>query len=96
MEAGLWIYDDQGRERFSPGTSNVTVLGIIETTKSNGSITNPLLAKGTPIVVSAHAIAGTSFTIPDITFSGNTMSWTFRVNGANYNQPVRIAYGVRA
>lgn len=96
MEAGLWIYDDQNRLRFGPGTSNVTVLGIIETTKSNGSVTNPLLAKGTPIVVSAYAIAGTSFSVPEITFSGNTMSWAFRVNGANYNQPVRIAYGVRA
>lgn len=96
MDAGLWIYDDQGRERFSPSTSNVTVLGIIETGKSNGSISNPLLALGTPIVVSAYATAGTSYSVPEISFSGNTMSWAFRVNGANYNQPVRIAYGVRA
>ena len=96
MEAGLWLYDDQGRVKFGPGTSNVTVLGVVETTKADGSITNPLFAKGFPIVVSAYATSGSTFSVPNITFSGNTMSWKFRVTNAVYNRPVRITYGFRA
>jgi len=96
MEAGLWIYDTSGGIRFGPGTSNVTILGVVETGKTNGSVTNALLSKGTPVFGGALPIGGTSFAIPDVTFSGNTMSWTFRVSGANNNQPVRIIYGVRA
>ena len=97
MEPGLWIYAEDGTTLlFGPGTSNVTVLGVVDTGKNNGAITHPLFASGRPVVVSALPVAGTSYTIPDITISGTTITWAFRVSGASYNQPVRIAYGVRA
>lgn len=95
-DAGLWIYDTDGTVRFGQGTSNVTILGVVDTGKSNGSITNPLLAKGKPVFGGANPVAGTGYTVPDVTFSGTTMSWSFKVSGANYNQPCRIIYGVRA
>lgn len=94
--AGLWLFDSQGREVFSPFTSNVTALGVVSTGKSNGSISHPLFARGRPVIISALPEAGTSFTIPDIVISGNMISWTFNQSGANYNQPVRLAFGVRA
>lgn len=93
----LRIYAEDGvTELFGPGTSNVTALGVVSTGKSNGSISHPLFARGRPVIISALPEAGTSFTIPDIVISGTTISWTFNVSGANYNQPVRLAYGVRA
>lgn len=96
MEPGLWIYAEDGTTLlFGPGTSNVTVLGVVDTGKNGGSINHPMFALGRPVVVSALPAAGTSFTIPDISITGTTITWSFRVDGANYNQPVRIAYGVR-
>lgn len=96
LVAGFWIFDDQGREIFSPFTSNVTNLGIVSTGKSNGSVSHPLFARGRPVIISALPESGTSYTIPNIVASSTGISWTFNVSGANYNQPVRIAYGVRA
>jgi hypothetical protein len=96
MEPGLYVWAEDGTTLlFGPGTSNVTALGFIDTGKSNGSITHPLFARGRPVVLSANPIEGTSWTIPDIVISGNTISWTFHQSGANYNQPCRIGYGVR-
>ena len=94
--AGLWLIDQQGREKFTPATSNVTVLGIIETGKSNGSVTNARLAKGTPVILGALPLAGSGYAVPTFTVSGNTISWTFRNSGANTNQSCRFAYGFRA
>lgn len=96
MEAGLWIYAEDGTTvLFDSTTSNVTALGFVDTGKSNGAITHPLFAKGRPVIISAMPIAGTQYTVPDIVITGNTIAWTFKVNGANYNQPVRLGYGVR-
>ena len=96
--AGLYLYDDQGREKFSPATSNVTVLGIVNTGKSNGSVTNPVLAKGTPVIVASLPNDGSNatFNMPKVTASGTTISWTWKQSGANYNVEHRIVYGVRA
>ena len=98
MADGLAIWSEDGRLLFGPTTSNVTVLGIVNTGKSNGSINNPALSIGMPVVVQALASEGdiTSFYMPRIQFSGSTLSWSFEVSGANYNVPARIIYGVRA
>jgi hypothetical protein len=97
MEPALWIWAADGTTvLFGPGTSNVTALGIVSTGKSNGSVSHPLFARGRPVIISALPESGTSYTIPDIVISGNTISWSFKVSGANYNQPVRLAFGVRA
>jgi len=97
METGLWIYADDGTTvLFGPGTSNVTALGFVTTGKSNGSVTHPMFARGRPVVISALPLAGTSFSVPDIVISGDTIAWSFDQSGASWNQPVRIGYGVRA
>lgn len=97
MEPGLWIWASDGTTLlFGPGTSNVTALGFVSTGKTNGSVTHPLFARGLPVIISCLPEAGSSWTIPDITVSSSGISWTFQTNGANWNQPVRIGYGVRA
>lgn len=95
-EAGLWLYDDQGRERFGPGTSNVTILGIINTGTTNGSVSNALLALGTPVIIGAFAQTGPTTALPTITKGGTTISWAFAVSGSPGNVPFRIIYGYRA
>lgn len=97
MEPGLWIYADDGvTVLFGPSTSNVTVIGVIETGRTNGSFTHALFQKGRPVIVSALPIAGASFSVPDITTSASGIAWTFPTPNANYNQPCRITFGVRA
>lgn len=96
-EPALWIWGPDGTTvLFGPDTSNVTAIGFVSTGKSNGSITHPMFARGLPVIISALPESGTSFTIPDIVISSSGISWTFKVSGANYNQPIRLGYGVRA
>lgn len=96
MTAGIWIYEPDGvTVRVGPGTSNVTILGVVSTGTSSGSITNAMLSKGRPVVVSAVPINTTAFRYPKIRFSGNTMTWTFDTAGSS-NAPMRIIYGIRA
>lgn len=96
MEAGVWLYDSLGRERFGPGTSNVTLLGSVSTGKVNGSVSHPDFAKGTPVIVSATAESGTTVFLPTITKSASAISWAFATSGALSNVPFRIRFGVRA
>lgn len=97
MQAGLWLYDNQGRERFGPGVSNVTILGVVDTGQTNGSVTSSEFSKGTPVIISAYALAGsTTSLLPKITRTSNGIFWTFQVSGASGNLPFRIVYGVRA
>lgn len=95
MSAALWIYDTDGGVRFGPETSNGIIVGVHVTGKANGSITDPRLAKGQPFIASVMATEGTSFTVPKVTTSGTTISWAFRQDNVNWNQPVRITYGWR-
>nr|WP_303682672.1 hypothetical protein [Brevundimonas naejangsanensis] len=95
-EAGLWLYDAQGRQVSGPGTSNVTVLGVVDTGKVNGSVSHPGFALGRPCIVMARATEGVTTWPPRITISGTTISWSYEVSGANLNQPFRIIYGVRS
>lgn len=95
MEAGLWIYDDQGRERFSSQSSNITVIGSVITGKTNGSAYNSMFSKGRPVIVCLIPVEGTSWNVPDVQIVGDSIQWWFEVNNANTNQPVKIIYGVR-
>lgn len=96
MDAGLWLYDSLGRERFGSDSSNVTILGAVETGKTNGSVSDPSFAKGTPIIISAYALSSVTTALPKITKSSGGISWAFEVSGASGNIPFRIVYGVRA
>lgn len=96
MEAGLWLYDSLGRERFGPGTSNITLLGVVVTGRVNGSVSHPDFAKGRPVIVSAMATEGPTSLLPKITKSASGIAWSFASSNSNANVSVRILYGVRA
>lgn len=98
MAEGLEIFDANGQQVFGPGSSNVTILGVATANKSNGSIVNSNLSRGAPVVISALPLGAGDivYYMPIVTFSGNTMSWTYEVSGASYNSEFRIIYGVRA
>lgn len=96
-EAGLYIWAADGELRLGPGTSNVTILGAFSTGKSNGSFTNPVLARGRGVIIAALPMeAGWSPVPPKLVVSGTTISWTFRISGSNGNADHRVIYGVRA
>ncbi len=96
-EAGLYIWDADSNLRLGPGTSNVTILGAFATGKSNGSISNALLARGRGVIIAALPMAaGWSPVPPKLTVSGTTISWTFRNSGSAGNADHRVIYGVRA
>mgnify|MGYP006894101126 CR=1 FL=1 len=96
-EPGLYIWNADGDLRLGPNTSNVTILGAFNTGKSNGSISNPVLARGRGVIIAALPLAaGWSPVPPKLTVSGTTISWTFRISGSNGNADHRVIYGVRA
>lgn len=97
MPEGAWIYNADGSERFTPNTSNITILGTFDTGKSSGSFTNAMLTLGQPVVISAISLETTwGGPPPTITISGSTISWTFRINGSSSNRNHRVMYGVMA
>jgi len=93
MPQGLQVWDDQGRLLVDLGDW----LGRLArstpvTLNTAGSITNVLLQSGTPFFVwvpsTEEAVTGAT-TMPSVTFSGSTMSWSsVPVSGT-------LIYGVR-
>lgn len=89
----LEIYSPTGQLLVGSGTSVGTILGQFMTGTTSGSITNPNLSNGSPIIFYALPTASTSwYTLPTFTFSGNTLSWSF-TNGTGIN--CRVIYGVK-
>lgn len=96
-EAGLYIWAANGDLRLGPTTSNVSILGAFNTGKTNGSITNPVLASGRGVIIAALPLGATWSPVPPaLTISGTTVSWTFRISGSQGNADHRVIYGVRA
>lgn len=92
----FYIYDADGvTERVGPNTRNGVILGIANTGKSNGSLVDARFSRGVPFIAAVMATEGANIVVPDVAISGTTLSWTFKVSGANYNQPCRIVYGYR-
>lgn len=95
MSAGLRIWSSTGVLLQDPSNRIGTLLGVTTTTKNNGSITDARFAQGTPAVFKVLPSTNARIFIPPkVTFSGNTMSWTFNTPGAAGNSPVRIMYGI--
>jgi hypothetical protein len=93
MPQGLQVWDDQGRLLVDLGDWLGRLAGSAAVTASTaGSITNVLLQSGTPFFVwvpaTEEAVTGAT-TMPSVTFSGSTMSWSsVPVSGT-------LIYGVR-
>jgi hypothetical protein len=93
MPQGLQVWDDQGRLLVDLGDWLGRLAGSTPVTLNTaGSITNVLLQSGTPFFVwvpsTEEAVTGAT-TMPSVTFSGSTMSWSsVPVSGT-------LIYGVR-
>jgi|LakMenEpi03Aug12_release.lakeMendotaPanAssembly.Ray.scaffolds.fasta_scaffold421693_2 hypothetical protein len=93
MPQGLQIWDDQGRLLVDLGDWLGRLAGSAAVTiNTAGSTTNSLLQSGTPFFVwvpsTEEAVTGPT-TMPSVTFSGSTMSWSsVPVSGT-------LIYGVR-
>jgi hypothetical protein len=93
MPQGLQVWDDQGRLLVDLGDWLGRLAGSAAVTANTaGSITNALLQSGTPFFVwipaTEEAVTGAT-TMPSVTFSGSTMSWSsVPVSGT-------LIYGVR-
>ena len=93
MPQGLQVWDDQGRLLVDLGDWLGRLAGSTTVTiNTAGSTTNSLLQSGTPFFVwvpsTEEAVTGAT-TMPSVTFSGSTMSWSsVPVSGT-------LIYGVR-
>ena len=94
MSVGLETFDASGNALLRITDRIGGVLGVANTGKSNGSITHAAFANGTPWIACMNP-SGFGLTIPKWTISSSSISWTFGVSGANYNEDVRFFYGVR-
>ncbi len=92
--AGIKIWSPDGKLLVGPDTSIGAIIGAVDTNKVNGSISDARFSKGIPRVFSVLPIGtnGTLFWLPKITFSGNTMTWTYSF-ASNQNPNIRIIYG---
>ena len=104
MAYGLRVWDASGNLIVDASTRLGRIIGWIPEAQalSNGSITVPEFSEGTPFSLFLNPQAAVEFYsksqpvgpygFPVVTFSGNTMSWTYDAN--IIRQPVAIAYGV--
>lgn len=103
MAQGMQIYDNSGDLLIDTSTFIGNVINSITVSTGSGSITNSLLSNGTPFAFCSIPSTGTTPfadgtestpTWPEITFSGDTMSWT-KVDDPNVTTtPFTIFYGV--
>jgi hypothetical protein len=80
MPQGLQVWDDQGRLLVDLGDHLGRLAGSAAVTANTaGSTTNALLQSGTPFFIwiptTEEAVTGAT-TMPNVTFSGSTMSWS--------------------
>lgn len=93
MPSGLQTFDAQGNVIIDTSVRCGVLLGTVDSGKFNGSVVNGGFANGTPFWSVICLDVGYAIYGPKIVVTGNTLTWTFRVNGANYNNNFRIIYG---
>ncbi|WP_040263652.1 hypothetical protein [Pseudomonas massiliensis] len=93
MSYGLNVWDGNGKLTLGLSDSISRLLGTVQTTKGlNGSISADF-SKGRPWAqILNTGVTGASVT-PQVTISGNTLSWAYTGNASMYVSVV-ILYGV--
>lgn len=98
MAAGLITYDAGGNIIIDTTKNIGVLLARYESVTANASHTIPnLTAYGTPfsfMVPTASFGSTTQFNWPNITFNGNTVSWTFSTKAGATNFQCDIYVGV--
>lgn len=93
MPQGLQINDEAGNLIVDITTRLNRVIGRVDVNKVNGSVSNAGFAEGIPYFVMLGQDIG--LVSPNVTFSGNTMTWTYDVVAPDeYKDNTIILYGV--
>lgn len=106
MPVGLQTFDRNGNLIIDLTTRMARFLGRVSGVQSNGSQLDDQLTTGTPFAMvlpmSLEPSEKRTFTVPAVTFSGNTMTWSYDTQpwaGTSQPQdrvPSDIIYGVIA
>lgn len=93
MPQGLQVFDASGNVVLDLGTSTGRFIGSVTTGSVGGSVTSAALATGTPFyTILLLSGADLGLKSPDVSFSGDTMTWTY--SGATAINNAIILYGV--
>ncbi len=94
MPVGLEVYDASGRPIVRLTDRMGAIVGVLNTGTGSGSINLPGLSRGTPfyVVQTGWHVAGGAVTLPQISISGTTVSWSFAAGGGA--QSVTVYVGV--
>ena len=94
MPAGLEVFDAAGRPVVRLTDRLGAIVGVFNTGTSAGSVSLPGLARGTPFYVmqTGWHTAGGAVTLPKISISGTTVSWSIPDPGSA--QSVTVYVGV--
>lgn len=88
--SGIRVRTPAGVITFDSSVRTGRIIGYVDVS-ADGSLSNALLADGTPFSL-CHRLAGTDGQqTPAVTFSGTTMTWTYP---AGNKSNTRILYGV--
>lgn len=90
---GFKCWDENGNQTFGPGDRIMRLLGTIDVT-ANGSMSVPLTA-GNTLVVQCLSRYYDDYNPPNVTVSGNTISWSysaFPTPSGTVKSPATILY----
>ncbi len=90
MTVGLRTYKADGSLRLEITDRTSRVVGVIQTGKSNGSITLP----GQAFFAILNNDPSEAGRVPFISVSGGTITWSWTVPGASYNVDCAVVVGV--
>jgi hypothetical protein len=93
MASGLRVWDNVGNLLIDTSTRMGRVLGQISTGTADGSVTSAGFATGAPFyAIVPKSGSPAAINTPNITITGNTMSWSF--SGVPSPQDSLVLYGV--
>lgn len=94
MPAGLQVWDSLGRLRLDTSVRMATFVGSVSTGTSNGSLSVPAVAKGTPFFyVVPEAEVGGTYLLATPRWSGTTLIWEFLGGSGSTRASSKITYG---
>lgn len=94
MPQGFQVWDGAGKLIADYTTRLSRIIGSV-TVAANGSLTDVGFSTGTPFAVVCNSSASEEYSIAlNVTFSGNTMSWTDLNGFTSYPASIIIMYGV--
>lgn len=98
MPAGLQTFDAAGNIIIDTSTRVGTLLGVVDTGKSDGSLAVPAFALGTPFWSITSLDSSYTMYAPSVEVGYldgvYRIRWVFKDSGASYNNTFRITYGV--